>query len=47
MFCAYVIMNNHSHLVLFVDEASAKSWSNEAVIEHWHKLFKGTLLTQQ
>jgi len=45
--CAYAIMSNHTHLVLFVDEASAKSWSNDEVLQRWHKLFKGTLLTQQ
>lgn len=45
--CAYAIMSNHTHVVLFVDEASAKSWSTEEVLKRWHKLFKGTLLTQQ
>ena len=45
--CAYAIMSNHSHLVLFIDEAIAKSWSNEEVLQRWHQLFKGTLLTQQ
>ena len=45
--CAYAVMSNHTHLVLFVDENSATSWSTQEVIERWHKLFKGTLLTQQ
>ena len=45
--CAYAIMSNHTHMVLFVDETRAKSWSISEVIERWHKLFKGTLLTQQ
>ncbi|MEW6995204.1 transposase [Colwelliaceae bacterium MEBiC 14330] len=45
--CAYAVMSNHSHLVLFVDENTAKSWTTQAVIERWQKLFKGTLLTQQ
>jgi len=40
-------MSNHTHLVLFVDEATAKAWSSSEVIERWHQLFKGTLLTQQ
>lgn len=44
---AYAVMNNHTHLVLFVDEQLAKSWSTEAVLIRWHQLFKGTLLTQQ
>ncbi len=38
--CAYAIMSNHTHVVLFVDEASAKLWSTEEVLKRWHKLFK-------
>ena len=45
--CAYAIMSNHTHMVLFVDEATAKGWSTDEVIERWHLLFKGTLITQQ
>ena len=44
--CAYAVMSNHTHLVLFVDENSAASWSTQEVIERWHKLFKGTLNTK-
>jgi hypothetical protein len=45
--CAYAIMSNHTHMVLFIDENTAKAWSTKEVIELWHQLFKGTLLTQQ
>ena len=45
--CAYAIMSNHTHMVLFIDQNTAKAWSNKEVIERWHQLFKGTLLTQQ
>ena len=45
--CAYAVMSNHTHTVLFIDEISAKSWSTKEVLERWHQLFKGTLLTQQ
>ncbi|KGJ91039.1 transposase [Colwellia psychrerythraea] len=45
--CAYAIMSNHTHIVLFVDVTKAKSWSTSEVLERWHKLFKGTLITQQ
>ena len=45
--CAYGVMSNHTHMVLFVDEVTAKSWTSIEVIERWHQLFKGTLLTQQ
>jgi REP element-mobilizing transposase RayT len=45
--CAYAVMSNHTHLVLFVDVDQAKFWSVREVIERWHQLFKGTLVTQQ
>jgi hypothetical protein len=45
--CAYAVMSNHSHIVLYVDEEKAKSWSTLEVLSRWHQLFKGTLLTQQ
>ena len=45
--CAYALMSNHYHVVLFVDEAKAKQWHISEVLERWHRLHKGTLLTQQ
>ena len=45
--CAFTILHNHSHLVLYVDENTAKSWTIEEVLHRWHQLFKGTLFTQQ
>ncbi len=45
--CAYAVMSNHTHTVLFIDEDTAKGWSTNEVIERWHQLFKGTLLTLQ
>ena len=45
--CAYAVMSNYTHLVLHVDEKMAQSWSLEEVLTRWHKLFKGTLLTQK
>ncbi|NRA69245.1 MAG: transposase, partial [Pseudobacteriovorax sp.] len=45
--CAISVMSNHTHLVLYVDENTAKSWSNEEVIHQWHHLFNGTLFTQK
>ncbi len=44
---AYAVMSNHVHVVLFIDEDKAINWSMEEVLRRWHKLFKGTLLTQQ
>ena len=40
-------MSNHTHVVLHVDKESALNWSLDEVIVRWHKLFKGTLLTQR
>tara|TARA_B100000686_G_C16676805_1_gene909592 strand:+ start:254 stop:1348 length:1095 start_codon:yes stop_codon:yes gene_type:complete len=37
--CAYAIMNNHYHLVLFVNEVKAKNWTDKEVIRHWTALF--------
>jgi len=45
--CAYAIMSNHTHTVLFVDGGTAKAWTTSEVLQRWHKLFKGTLVTQQ
>ena len=45
--CAYAIMSNHTHMVLFVDEVTAKTWTTGEIIERWHQLFKGTLITPQ
>jgi REP element-mobilizing transposase RayT len=45
--CAYAVMSNHCHVVLHVDKVLAQSWSVEEVIHRWHKLHKGTLLTNK
>ncbi len=45
--CAYAIMSNHTHVVLHVDQAKAKSLTDEEVVVRWHKLHRGTLLSQQ
>lgn len=44
--CAYAVMHNHLHIVLYVDTDKAKNWSTAEVLARWHQLFKGTLLTQ-
>ena len=45
--CAYAVMSNHYHVVLYVDAAQAEVWSREEVITRWHRLFKGTLFSQR
>ncbi|NDW23174.1 transposase [Alteromonas hispanica] len=45
--CAYAVMSNHTHIVLHVNKENAIALSTEEVIERWHSLYRGTLLTQQ
>ncbi|MGD9164296.1 MAG: transposase, partial [Chromatiales bacterium] len=45
--CAYAVMSNHTHLVLYVDSDKALAWSVREVVERWHGLFSGTLLSQR
>lgn len=45
--CAYAVMSNHTHVVLHVNAEKANCWSDREVIERWHQLHKGTMVTQQ
>ena len=45
--CAYAVMSNHTHVVLFVDRETAGSWSVREVLERWHGLFSGVALSQR
>ena len=40
-------MSNHHHVVLHINMAQAHNLSDLEVCERWHKLYKGTLLTQK
>jgi hypothetical protein len=42
-------MSNHLHLVLCVDKDKDKamSWSDKQVLDRWHRLHRGTLLSQK
>jgi REP element-mobilizing transposase RayT len=44
--CAYAVMSNHVHVVLHVDVKQVIAWADKDVVERWHLLHKGTLLTQ-
>ena len=44
---AYAVMSNHLHVVLRVDADSALAWLDIDVVNQWHKIFKGTPLTQR
>ncbi len=37
--CAYAVMSNHYHLVLYVDGERAKGWSSEEVVARWEGLY--------
>jgi REP element-mobilizing transposase RayT len=45
--CAYAVMSNHCHVVLHVDTAQAKAWTTLNVVERWHGIFAGNLLSQR
>jgi hypothetical protein len=45
--CAYAVMSNHVHVVVYVDKAEADSWDVSQVLARYHQLHKGTLLTQK
>jgi REP element-mobilizing transposase RayT len=45
--CAYAVMSNHTHVVLHVDKTLADAWDTNEVLRRYHKLHKGTLLTQK
>ena len=44
--CAYAVMSNHVHVVVHVDVKQTQVWSDSNVVQRWHRLHKGTLLTQ-
>lgn len=37
--CAYAVMSNHYHVVLFVNETQARSWTDEDIKLRWAALF--------
>lgn len=37
--CAYAVMSNHYHLVLYVDAAKAHGWTQREVVERWTQEF--------
>jgi len=45
--CGYAIMSNHYHVILHIDQQVARDWTAHEVIEQWHQLFTGNLLSQR
>ncbi len=39
---SYAVMSNHTHLVVHVDQDRSKAWSDEEVVERWHKIYHGS-----
>jgi putative transposase len=37
--CAFAVMSNHYHLVLFVDQERARALTREEIIERWTRIF--------
>ncbi|MFT5592978.1 MAG: hypothetical protein ACI8SR_001344 [Oceanicoccus sp.] len=44
---AYGIMSNHYHVVLHINKEIANNWSFDEVIDRWHQLYKGNVLSQR
>ncbi len=45
--CAYAVMSNHYHVVLFVDEQKAKDWDRREVLRRWKQLYNLSFLTEK
>ncbi|NIP72496.1 MAG: transposase [Gammaproteobacteria bacterium] len=45
--CAYALMSNHYHVVLYLDRERAAGWSLDEVIDRWYQLFRGQLLVDR
>jgi len=44
---AYAVMSNHFHVVLHVSQQRAHGLTDMEVIQRWHQLYQGTLLSQK
>ncbi|AHK15774.1 transposase [Thalassolituus oleivorans] len=44
---AYAVMSNHFHAVLHINQAKSKALTDIEVVQRWHQLYKGTLVSQQ
>lgn len=45
--CAFAVMSNHFHVVLFVDVPKARNWTERQVIKRWQTLFKLPALVER
>ena len=44
---AYAVMSNHFHVVLHVSQQRAQNLADLEVVQRWHQLYQGTLLSQK
>jgi len=44
---AFAVMSNHYHLVLNVNQNTAKAWSDKQVIQRWHQIYAGEDVTHR
>ncbi len=45
--CAYTVLENHYHCILHINQSKALGLSFDEVVERWHRLFKGTEVSQR
>ena len=46
--CAYAIMSNHYHLVLYINSDQAQQWTEQEIQDHWKQVFKqGSILVDR
>jgi REP element-mobilizing transposase RayT len=45
--CAYALMSNHFHVIVYLDRARALSWSDEEVATRYARLFSHTVRTSR
>jgi REP element-mobilizing transposase RayT len=45
--CAYAVLSNHYHLVLYVDARRARTWTQREVVERWTMLFQAPTLVKR
>lgn len=45
--CAYAVMSNHYHVVLFINRDIAENWNTREVLERWTALFSGPSMVQR
>lgn len=45
--CAYAIMSNHYHVIVYIDRERALMWTDDEVIERWCSIYKGHILVDR